>query len=92
VGTYAELPLARPTQSWSAKRPLPAALDPGREYSLFGNTSDNSSITNHVDFTMAELQSTPRGTILVWDANEGDELINVDSAGFQRHVRDHFDC
>jgi hypothetical protein len=96
VGTYAELPLARPTQGWRATRPLPAALDPRREYVLFGGTSDNSSSTHPVEFTVAALQSNPRGTILVWaanrDENDGDEFINVDSAGFQRHVSDHFDC
>jgi hypothetical protein len=96
AGTYAELPLTRPTQGWRAKRPLPDPLDPGRKYVLYGGTSDNSSSTAYVEFTVAELQSNPRGAIRVWagrqDGNDDDEFINVDRAGFQRHVRDHFAC
>jgi hypothetical protein len=96
AGTYAELPLDRLTPGWRAVRPLPHALEPRREYVLYGWTKDNSSSTAHVHFTMEALRNDARGTILVWaghsDANGHDAFLHVGSAEFQRHVRDHFDC
>ena len=87
AGTYAELPLARPTLGWRTTRPLPDALDPRRKYVLFGGTRDNSSSTHPVDFTVAALQSNPRDAIRVWagsrDENDDDAFINVYPAGFQ---------
>jgi len=62
--TYAEAPLAELPAGWSSTVKMPA-LDPRREYHLYGWTENNSSGTRAVDFTLAKLQSNEPGTILI---------------------------
>jgi hypothetical protein len=55
-GTYAEVGLSEPPPGWTASVRLPD-LDPQRKYRLYGWTTDNSSSTRGVTFTLAELRA-----------------------------------
>jgi hypothetical protein len=96
AGTYLEVPLAEPPPGWSAKPPRLPALDPRREYILYGATRNNSSSTAHVHFTVAALQALTPGTILavgeyVPEKDAWAEL-HVSAAEFQRQVRKRYGC
>lgn len=61
---------------WRAEKPL-ETLDPGRQYTLYGWTRDNSSSTGDVTFTLADLEKLEPGQVryLVGYDKEAEEDI-----------------
>lgn len=55
-GTFAETGLSEPSPGWTASARLPA-LNPEREYRVYGWTGDNSTSTRGVEFTLAKLRA-----------------------------------
>ncbi|MDX3529662.1 hypothetical protein P1P75_25425 [Streptomyces sp. ID05-39B] len=63
---------------WSVDDPMPAALERGRTYSLYGWTSDNSWSTAHVTFTLADLAALRPGQVRYF---AGDDAPGADRDG-----------
>ena len=68
--------LAGADAGWRAKKPM-ETLDPGRQYTLYGWTRDNSSSTGDVTFTLANLEKLEPGQVryLVGYDKEAEEDI-----------------
>ena len=76
-GTYAEAPLTELPQGWTSTSGMPA-LDPRRDYRVYGWTRDNSSSTRGVHFTLTRLRSHTSGGILIQEYDEtSDSWVDV---------------
>ncbi|MFD5256785.1 hypothetical protein ACFWM5_28625 [Streptomyces bobili] len=71
-------PLTTGGGGWSVDDPMPAALEKGRTYSLYGWTSDNSWSTAHVTFTLADLAGLRPGRVRYF---AGDDAPGADRDG-----------
>ncbi|MFH9827175.1 MULTISPECIES: hypothetical protein [Streptomyces] len=73
-------PLTTGGGGWSVDDPMPAALEKGRTYSLYGWTSDNSWSTAHVTFTLADLAGLRPGRVRYF---AGDDAPGADRDGLR---------
>lgn len=87
VETTAEWSLNAPEGGWAASKPL-EALEPGREYTLYGWTKNNTVSASGVTFTLADVATLKPGQVLHWSGHPGGkperELNEVSSrTGFE---------
>ncbi len=66
VTSLASWSMGERAEGWTSTKPL-AALEPGREYVMYGWTKDNSSSTIDVVFTVEQLQALEPGQVLYFD-------------------------
>lgn len=76
AGTWeAPAPVTRSAR-WSIDR----GLQPGREYTLYGWTNDNSAATTSVTFTLEELQDLEPGRVLYYSGHSDGRTGRGDNA------------
>jgi hypothetical protein len=70
VSATAQWSLNAPDSGWTSSKPL-AALEPGREYTLYGWTKDNTVSASGVTFTLADVAALKPGQVLHWSGRSG---------------------
>jgi hypothetical protein len=87
VRAFVKWPLAAPDSDWQSDMPL-AALRPGKRYTLYGWTKDNSWSAGDVTFTPDEVSKLKPGQIMYWAGQAGSDrnAVTDDAAQFRRAV------
>lgn len=70
VSATAEWSLGAPSGRWTASTPV-KPLKPGREYTLYGWTTDNTVSASGVAFTLADVADLRPGQVLHWSGRTG---------------------
>ncbi|MDN5797111.1 MAG: hypothetical protein L0H79_15325 [Intrasporangium sp.] len=70
VEATAEWSLNAPEGGWTSSKPV-EPLEPGREYTLYGWTKDNTVSASGVTFTLADVAALKPGQVLHWSGRSG---------------------
>ncbi len=70
VETTAEWSLNAPEGGWAVSKPL-EPLEPGRDYTLYGWTKNNTLSASGVTFTLADVAALKPGQVLHWSGRSG---------------------